>query len=334
MTAAGDPLVVIGDALLDIDVDGRADRCSPEAAAPVVDVGNRTFRPGGAALAARLAAADHREVVLIAGFAADEAAARLRSLLDRHVRVIALPLRGSTVCKQRVRAVGPWASPNGHTKARQLARPVLITRMDSGTGRVGADPLPEEAHAVLAAAHAVLVSDYGRGIAAHPQIRTLLRAHAAHVPVVWDPHPRGPVPIPGAALVTPNRAEALDRLSGRLDEGPDLWKLAKGWAVDAIAVTLGSEGALVCLRASGKRLRIPLPAAAKAAYGCDTCGAGDSFAAAAAAHLGAGRTPESAVRRAVVAAAEFVGSGAAAAFSESESALVSGAPITWDSRWM
>jgi hypothetical protein len=45
--------------------------------------------------------------------------------------------------------------------------------------------------------------------------------------------------------------------------------------------------------------------------------------------LGAGSGPESAVRRAVLAAAEFVGSGAAAAFSESESATVSGVPAAW-----
>ncbi|MGK8500431.1 PfkB family carbohydrate kinase [Nocardia asiatica] len=329
----GGPLVVIGDALLDIDVDGRADRCSPESAAPVVEVANRTFRPGGAGLAARLAATDHREVVLVAGFAADEAAVRLRRLLDRHVRVIALPQRGSTVCKQRVRAVGPYAGANGHRKAEQLRRPVLIARVDSGTGRVGADPLPDEARAVVAAARAVLVSDYGRGVAAHPQIRALLRAHAAHVPVVWDPHPHGPVPIPGAALVTPGRAEAFERLSGLLGEGPELWKLAKGWAVEAIAVTLGSEGALVCLRASGKRLRIPVPAEVKTPDGCDTSGAGDSFAAAAAGLLASGSTPESAARRAVIAAAEFVGSGAVEMFSESESALLPGSATAWDNRW-
>ncbi|BDT96882.1 MULTISPECIES: PfkB family carbohydrate kinase [Nocardia] len=331
--AAGGPLVVIGDALLDIDVDGRADRCSAEAAAPVVDVAHRAFRPGGAGLAARLAAAGDREVVLIAGFAADEAGARLRGLLDGHVRVIALPLHGSTICKQRVRAIGPWARSNGHTRAKEPRRPILITRIDSGTGRAGADPLPEEAHAVLASAQAVLVSDYGHGIAAHPQIRALLRTQARHVPVVWDPHPRGPVPIPGAALVTPNRAEALALLSGRLDDGPDLWKLVKGWAVDAIAVTLGPEGALVCLRASGKRLRIPLPAAAKAPGGSDACGAGDSFAVAATAQVGSGSGPERAVRRAVLAAAEFVASGAAAAFTESAPAMIPGATTAEPSAW-
>ncbi|MGK8523312.1 PfkB family carbohydrate kinase [Nocardia asteroides] len=223
-----------------------------------------------------------------------------------------------------MRAVGPWAGPNGRTRPRQSRRPILITRLDSGTGRVATDPLPEEAQAVVAAAGAVLVSDYGRGIAAHPRIRALLRAAADHVPVVWNPHPRGPVPIPGAAVVTPNRARALDLLSGRLDEGPDLWKLAKGWAVQSIAVTLGSEGALLCLRASGKRLRIPIPAAIRSPEGSDTCGAADSFSVAVATLVREGHGPEKAVRRAVIAAAEFVGSGAATAFSELGSAVIPG----------
>ncbi|WP_323124727.1 PfkB family carbohydrate kinase [Nocardia implantans] len=320
--AAGGPLVVIGDALLDIDLDGRADRCSAGSAAPVVDVAHRTFRPGGAGLAARLAAADGAEVVLIAGFAADEAGARLRGLLDRHVRVVALPLRGATVCKQRVRARGRGPPPTGPGGAGPAGRPGLPTRRDSGAGRGGADPLPEEAVAVLAAARAVLVSDHGGAAAAHPQIRKVLRARAEHIPIVWDPSPRGPVPVPGAALVTPDHAAALTLLSGRLDDGPDLWKLAKGWAVDAIAVTLGTEGALLCLRASGKRLRIPLASVERVPGGGDACGAGDSFAVAAAVRLAEGRGPESAVRRAVLAAAEFVGSGGAAAYSERESVAV------------
>lgn len=41
------PLVVVGDTLLDIDVDGNADRLCPEAPVPVVDVGREWHRPGG-----------------------------------------------------------------------------------------------------------------------------------------------------------------------------------------------------------------------------------------------------------------------------------------------
>jgi len=51
------PLVVIGDALLDVDLVGRADRLCPDAPVPVVEDATEQARPGGAALAAALAAA-------------------------------------------------------------------------------------------------------------------------------------------------------------------------------------------------------------------------------------------------------------------------------------
>ncbi|CAA9223059.1 MAG: ADP-heptose synthase / D-glycero-beta-D-manno-heptose 7-phosphate kinase, partial [uncultured Corynebacteriales bacterium] len=49
------PLVVVGDALLDRDLTGRADRLSPDAPVPVVSGLAEVDRPGGAALAALLA---------------------------------------------------------------------------------------------------------------------------------------------------------------------------------------------------------------------------------------------------------------------------------------
>ncbi|MBV9382745.1 MAG: cytidyltransferase, partial [Streptosporangiaceae bacterium] len=43
------PLVIVGDALLDQDVDGRAERLSPDAPVPVVEDAAGRTRPGGAA---------------------------------------------------------------------------------------------------------------------------------------------------------------------------------------------------------------------------------------------------------------------------------------------
>ena len=43
-------LVVVGDALLDRDLDGRAERLAPDAPVPVVDAIEERPRPGGAAL--------------------------------------------------------------------------------------------------------------------------------------------------------------------------------------------------------------------------------------------------------------------------------------------
>jgi D-beta-D-heptose 7-phosphate kinase/D-beta-D-heptose 1-phosphate adenosyltransferase len=101
------PLVVVGDTLLDRDLAGRADRVSPEAPVPVVTDLAETARPGGAGLAALLAAADHRDVVLVTALAADPAADRLRSLLaEAGVTVRAGRLAGRTPEKVRVRAGG------------------------------------------------------------------------------------------------------------------------------------------------------------------------------------------------------------------------------------
>ncbi|TQE38359.1 D-beta-D-heptose 1-phosphate adenosyltransferase, partial [Streptomyces ipomoeae] len=50
------PLLVVGDALLDHDLCGRAERLAPDAPVPVVSGTRRTTRPGGAALTACLAA--------------------------------------------------------------------------------------------------------------------------------------------------------------------------------------------------------------------------------------------------------------------------------------
>ncbi|MEV0360873.1 PfkB family carbohydrate kinase [Nocardia sp. NPDC050697] len=300
------PVVVVGDILLDIDVDGRAERRSPDAPVPVVDIVSRTYRPGGAGLAALLAAGEAGEVLLLGGIGADAGGDRLLELLAGAVRVLPLPLRGGTVCKERVRATGPWADGTG----RCGPEPVPITRLDHGAGRVPGSPLTAEVRAALRGAGAVLVADYGRGVAAHPEIRSVLTELAGRVPVVWDPHPRGPAPIPGVTLATPNRAEAAALTGASSAEGM-VAELLRMWGAAAVAVTLGAEGAVLG-DARGVRA-IPLAAPDRAAEGADTCGAGDRFAAAATTALAAGADPVAAVGRAVRAAAEFVRGGAATA---------------------
>ncbi|HEX3202107.1 MAG TPA: PfkB family carbohydrate kinase, partial [Actinomycetes bacterium] len=102
------PLVVVGDALLDRDLDGRAERLAPDAPVPVVDDPAERRRPGGAALAATLAATlRRRAVVLVTAVADDQAGAVLRGLLElAGVEVVDLGLDGQTPEKIRVRAQG------------------------------------------------------------------------------------------------------------------------------------------------------------------------------------------------------------------------------------
>jgi D-beta-D-heptose 7-phosphate kinase / D-beta-D-heptose 1-phosphate adenosyltransferase len=302
----GAPLVVVGDALLDRDLDGRVERLAPDAPVPVVDDPAERRRSGGAALAATLAALGGRAVVLVTALAADEAGVALRELLEAAgVEVVDLGLAGPTPEKIRVRADG-----------RSLLRLDRATR----PGRVG--PPGDAARRALAGAAAVLVADYGRGLAAEPGVRAALAGLPARVPVVWDPHPRGPAPVPGARLATPNRAEAARFAPEVPGDGlaavtARARLLADRWQAAAVAVTLGPGGALL-VQGAGAPMVMPAPATT----GGDPCGAGDRFAATAAALLADGALPSEAVAGAVAAASAFVATGGAATVHGNEVAPV------------
>ncbi|WP_053139141.1 D-glycero-beta-D-manno-heptose 1-phosphate adenylyltransferase [Streptomyces ambofaciens] len=284
------PLVVVGDALLDRDLTGSADRLAPDAPVPVVSECAERVRPGGAALAAYLAARDGREVTLIAGVGDDPACLALRELLDPWLTLVPLPLTGTLPEKTRV-----------------LAQDRPVVRLDRGGGRVR--EATEEARAALRAARAVLVSDYGRGAA--DALRDVL---AARPPLVWDPHPRGGPPAPGTRLVTPAEKEAHGFASrdGRPGGGLraaalDAAALVRDWRAAAVTVTLGARGAL--LSYGEHPLLVPAPAA----HHGDACGAGDRFAATAAGLLADGALVGEAVEGAVTAASAFVAAGGAGA---------------------
>ncbi|MGY1849578.1 D-glycero-beta-D-manno-heptose 1-phosphate adenylyltransferase [Blastococcus sp. SYSU DS1021] len=295
------PLVVVGDALLDVDLVGTASRLTPDAPVPVVEEIERHERPGGAALAAVIAAASGgREVVLVAPMDADEDADRLRALLAGRVRLIEIPATGGTAVKQRVRV-------GGHS----------VARLDSGAPVAVLGELPAAAAAVIRDAAAVLVADYGRGTTADPAVRAALAE--ARGPVVWDPHPRGADPVPNARLVTPNGAEAA-RVAADAATGTGLAAvgaraeaLIRQWGVGAVAVTLGARGALLSY-GSGAPMVVP----AVAVTGGDPCGAGDSFAAAAALALADGAVTGEAVAAAVAFASAFVARGGATAWDADE----------------
>jgi D-beta-D-heptose 7-phosphate kinase/D-beta-D-heptose 1-phosphate adenosyltransferase len=282
-------LVVIGDALLDRDLDGSAERLAPDAPVPVVSGIAEHPRPGGAGLAAALA---EGPVGLICALGSDPAGVTLcRLLADAGVEVFDLGLEGATPEKIRVRAGG---------------RPLV--RLDSGGETGGCGPLTRAARTALAGADAVLVADYGRGIAAREDVRAALCD--LRVPVVWDPHPRGPEPIPGATLVTPNEREAAARTHGVSAEVAGTEDHARTllahWRAVAVAVTRGARGA-VLVSGDGPPQAIPAPYAAIG----DPCGAGDCFSVTAAQRLAAGALPSEAVRTAVEAATAFVAGGGA-----------------------
>jgi rfaE bifunctional protein nucleotidyltransferase chain/domain len=284
-------VLVIGDVLLDTDIDGDVDRVCPDAPAPVVDVRAVRERAGGAGLAATLLDRPGIDVTLATGFADDEPAKRLTALLGEHVRAVSVVSTPGTRCKTRVRSAG-------HS----------LVRLDTDPGRpgpAGTGPMPCDGALLtdlFAEADAVLVSDYAGGVAGHPVVRSVLSRRLGDLPVVWDPHPRGEQPLPGTTVATPNRAEALHF------HGPgDLATVATGllgrWRCGAVAVTDGSRGAFTATPAGVAFTPVPHR------YEGDTCGAGDRFAGAVTAALATGSDPGSAVDAAVADTAGWLRAG-------------------------
>lgn len=277
-------LVVVGDCLLDVDLIGSVSRVCPDAPALVIDEDTRRPRAGGAGLAAWLAARTDEPVTLVTALGDDEESTQLREQLAG-VRTVAGPSGAPTPVKTRVRA-------GDHTLAR-------IDRTGHGEPSVTGEML-----AAVRSADAILVSDYGRGLTARPELRDLLTEMAARIPVVWDPHPRGAPPVPGLTAVTPNLGEAR-QLSGAESAGEAAGLLRSRWRAGALVVTLGDRGALLD-DGDGSRL-VPAPRVRVT----DPCGAGDRFAVALASRLMRHDSVFAAVEHAVAVAAEFVATGGA-----------------------
>lgn len=302
-------LLVVGDALLDRDLIGRVDRVCPDAPVPVVDVLGVDERPGGAGLAALLAARSGAEVVLVAGLGADPSGDRVRRLLKDRVGVHDLLLTPTTAGKTRVR-VGDQSllrlDDHGH----------LLGHAGHGAPSGGANDDPTREHAgpvrpvdgglLRSLAHecdAVLVADYGGPVTSNPAIRTVLRELTDRMPVVWDPHPRGAAPVPGCAVVTPNRAEA-EAFAAPAELGSLAERLRSLWSAEAVCVTDGARGVLTAHAGGGFTTPAwALPSAV------DTCGAGDRYAGALALGLAAGLQLPKAVARAVDATGGWLAGG-------------------------
>jgi rfaE bifunctional protein nucleotidyltransferase chain/domain len=285
-------LCVVGDALLDVDWNGTVDRVCRDAPVPVLDAPTELARPGGAALAAALAAASGAQVTLVTALSDDADEHRLVQLLERAaVRIVDLGLDAPTPVKLRLRA-GDQS----------------IARVDRGCSPiVPPGGWSRAAQAAIAEADALLVSDYGRGVAALPEVAAAVCSFPG--PTVWDPHHDGPVPPHATMLATPNHVEA-HHLAGHSgpppDRLPDVVDLARDVTARLGCRTAVTAGALGAVVTDGRSVPIVVPTTP--ARG-DPCGAGDRFAASTVLGLARGAPVVAAVEEAVADARTFVASG-------------------------
>ena len=289
-------ILVVGDVMLDKYVWGDASRLSPEAPVPLVRVDRETAVAGGAANVAVNLAALGAGADLFGRVGEDADGRRLRALLEGG-RVSLLP-----------GAVSP-AVPT-IVKTRVVCRRQQICRLDQ-EAEPGAYAISDADLAALApaaaAADAILLSDYAKGLLTPASIRAILALPGRAKTVTLDPKPRAGVDYAGVTLMTPNRAEAL-RLAG-LEDAPGPFPaeavcaaIHERFAPEHLVVTLGPDGMLL---SEGGRPLERIPTFAREVF--DVSGAGDTVIAALTLALAAGFPLPDAARFANTAAGVVVG---------------------------
>jgi len=299
-------IAVIGDLMLDSYVWGQAERISPEAPVPVVQVQKTSACLGGAGNVMS-------NIVTLGG--AVEA-----------FGVVGCDANGDTIRAM----LGEYGIPGGGIlndpdrpsirKERVIAGSQQLLRIDYESTRPVAETLRAklaERVVTLLRSHkiqALVVEDYAKGLFSAAMVQQLIdAANAAGVLVTMDPNPRNPMRLTGLTAIKPNRSEAFAMAgvpwvppAGNPADDTALRqvaaKLREQWQVKYLLISLAAQG-MALFDEDGSFTVIPTRA--REVY--DVSGAGDTVVAASTLALAAGGDARSAAEIANHAAGIVVG---------------------------
>lgn len=276
---SGQKVVVLGDVMLDEFIWGDVSRISPEAPVPVVDIKRESTHLGGAAnvLANLLALGAKACVIGVVGndYAGDRIrlSVKEKSDLHRDEFLVSADGRPTTI------------------KTRIIAHHQMVVRADR-ENRTPVDPDTEQkiiaaARAAIADAHALVVSDYDKGVITPRVLREVLPAAYERMPVLIDPKVRNFDAYRPATLITPNHHEALRLANVEEDSDGALQtaavRIRERLSCDAVLITLGDRGMVLF-----EKDNEPVKVATTAREVYDVTGAGDTVIATLAAALAGG----------------------------------------------
>jgi D-beta-D-heptose 7-phosphate kinase / D-beta-D-heptose 1-phosphate adenosyltransferase len=265
-------VVVVGDVMLDRYWHGPADRVSPEAPVPVINVQHTEQRPGGAANVALNIVSLGARCTLVGLIGDDEAGEELTTTLTAagvqcdFVRVPDWP----TVVKLRLLA-----------QKQQLIRADFEEEVPAigASERISVVQNKVEKH--LQGADVLILEDYDKGAIEEPQ-GLIHAALQASVPVLVDPKMKPLSEYANATVIKPNEKEFAHALRF-YNPGDDVKNseqraaaakvLCQELQVDGLVVTRGGEGMEVCTQEDVRHI----PARPVEVY--DVTGAGDTTAA-------------------------------------------------------
>lgn len=284
-------VLVVGDVMLDRYWFGDVGRISPEAPVPVVSVGRREERAGGAANVASNVVALGAHCTLLSVIGADDSGRELAQILER----------AGIACRLKIDDTADTT-----VKLRVMSQNQQLIRLDfecAPDHEVLSNCL-RDFDELLAEADIVVLSDYGKGGLAHIQ-QMIARSREAAVPVMVDPKGRDYQRYRGATMLTPNRREFEEQV-GECDSETELAaravSLLQDLDVETLLVTRSEQG-MSLYQSDGQNFHDP--AMAREVY--DVTGAGDTAIAVMAAVSAAGATPQDALAIANAAAGIVVG---------------------------
>lgn len=225
-------VLVVGDVMLDRYWFGEVERISPEAPVPVVHVGRREDRLGGAANVARNAAALGAKVTLAGIVGRDEPGREVHAMLeDAGISPALVDDDDAHPTTLKMRVLG---------RQQQMVRVDFEGRPSEGCVQA----LTDRAVQLMAGHDVVVLSDYDKGALA--QVGVLIRkARELALPVLVDPKGLDYTRYQGASLVTPNRSEMQQAVGNWRDED-DLnaraQRLREQLALEALLVTRSEQG--------------------------------------------------------------------------------------------
>ncbi len=198
-----EPILIVGDAMLDIYVFGTVERISPEAPVPVMRQQETREAAGGAANAAVNIASLGGSAHLVSCVGADADGERLAAVLAE-----------AGITFDLVRSA---ARPTT-VKTRFAAGQHQILRLDRESNAVSTAECEREVLAAIERrignCRLVVLSDYDKGVLTDRVLeRTIAWARARGVPIVVDPKRRDFSAYRGATYIKPNLAE-LERATG------------------------------------------------------------------------------------------------------------------------
>lgn len=292
-------VLVLGDIMLDHYIWGDAERISPEAPVPVVQVHRDSYVAGGAANVAVNIARLGAQSECAGSMGRDDAAEKLISILrendvfiDSAFRYNSIP----TILKSRI-----------IVRQQQLAR--IDREQSPSCYRIDDDESWRILQKKLDLADAVILSDYAKGVLSEELVQKVTEyMHAKGKLVTLDPKPKRKLAYHDVDLMTPNRDESLQLAEVEWEYGKDFpaeevcRKIWEKYAPRHLIVTMGAQGMLISK--SGK-IEKQIPTFAQEVF--DVSGAGDTVIATLTVALAAGANIEEAAHLANYAAGVVVG---------------------------